>query len=40
MTWEANNKAEVARRSAGGHGFHLYSGMIGTQLELSPALTY
>ena len=31
MSMEVNNNAEVARRSAGGHGFHMYSGMIGSQ---------
>ena len=39
MSMEVLNNAEVARRSAGGHGFHMYSGMIGNQHELSPLYT-
>jgi len=39
MSMEGLNNAEVARRSAGGHGFHQYSGMIGNQHELSPQYT-
>lgn len=31
ITYEALNNSEVARRSAGGHGFHLYSGLVTTQ---------
>jgi acyl-CoA oxidase len=40
LTFEALNNAEVARRAAGGHGFHLYNGMIGTQHDISPAVTF
>lgn len=40
LTQEALNNAEIARRAAGGHGFHLYSGMIGTQHDISPAVTF
>ena len=39
LTLEALNNAEVARRAAGGHGFHLYNGMIGTQQEMGTCLT-
>jgi acyl-CoA oxidase len=39
LSCEVQNNIEVARRSAGGHGFHLYSGMIGVQQELSPIVT-
>ncbi len=31
LTYEGLNNSEIARRSAGGHGFHLYNGMIGVQ---------
>jgi len=39
MSMEALNNLEIARRSAGGHGFHMYSGMIGNQHEISPLYT-
>ena len=39
LTMEILNNAEVARRSAGGHGFHQYSGMVGTLHEISPLVT-
>lgn len=39
ITFEALNNAEVARRSAGGHGFHMYSGMVGAQHEMSTFVT-
>lgn len=39
ITFEALNNSEVARRSAGGHGFHMYSGMVGAQHEISTCVT-
>lgn len=40
LTFEGLNNAEIARRAAGGHGFHMYSGMVGLIHELSPSLTF
>ena len=39
ITFETLNNAEVARRAAGGHGFHMYNGMIGAQHEISTCIT-
>jgi len=30
---------EIARRSAGGHGFNVYSGLVGPLHESSPLIT-
>ena len=39
ITFEALNNSEVARRAAGGHGFHMYNGMVGAQHEISTCVT-
>lgn len=40
ITFESLNNTEVLRRALGGHGFHLYSGVVGVQHEISPSITF
>lgn len=39
LSFDAMRGFEILRRSAGGHGFHYYNGIIPTQIENTPVLT-
>lgn len=39
LSYDVLRGAEIVRRACGGHGFHMYSGIIGAQWEYSPVFT-